>query len=225
MSVEYEVITFDDDLPNCAYDGKFYKVDSKLIKYITNRVRKTIEYKNLIHYLKRTMNINRCSFYKDYSIDRGFTIELHHAPLCLYDYVEVLCNKYFSENGFVKCWEIEEHANKLHYQFMVGLVPLNVTAHKLVHSNALSIHPEMVNFKWDLFVSEFDKFLTDEIRSKIELFKEMSKKNINEFPDIVKYKPLIINNVKFKSLGNINIAEMIVEKLRSRLELTNTVNN
>lgn len=218
MSTEYEIITFEDDLPTCAYDGKFHKVDVKLIKYITARIRKTIEYKNLIQYLKRTMNINHCSFYKDYSIDRGFIIELHHAPLCLFDYVEVVCNKYFDKNGFIRCWEVEEEVNKLHYQFMVGLVPLNCTAHQLVHSEALTIHPEMVNFKWDKFVSEYEPFLTEEVRTKVENFKELSKKNPNDFPDIVKYKPILINNVKFKSLGNMNIADMIVEKLKSRLE-------
>jgi len=224
MTIDYEVVTFD-DLPEVPYDGKYRRVDVKLLKYITNRIRKTIEYKNLIQYLKRTMNINRCSFYRDYSIDAGYTIELHHSPLCLFDYVQAVCNKYFEEKKYVVCWEVEEHVNRLHYDFMVGLVPLNTTAHKLVHSNALTIHPTMVNFNWKRFISEYTPYLTDEIKSKIDVFEELSKKDVDEIPDIIKYKPVLINNLKFKSLGSINVAEMIVDKLRSRMEHRKTLVN
>ena len=77
-----------DEIPEPSYDGKYRALDVPLVKYMTGRVRKTIEYHNLIDYMKKTMNINTCSFYKDYSMDKGFTIELHHAPLTLFDIVE-----------------------------------------------------------------------------------------------------------------------------------------
>lgn len=219
--IKYEIIEFD-DLPISEYDGKFRKLDIKLIKYITNRVRKTIEYKNLIDYLKRTLNINHCSFYKDYSIDRGFTIELHHSPLTLFDYTEVVCNKHYAENDkndpHIIPWKVEEEVNRLHYEFKVGLVPLNPTSHKLVHSGALTIHPNLVNFNWKFFISEYKKYLTDDIKTKIEVFEKLGTKNPDEIPEILKYKPVLINNLKFKSLGSLNIQDMVVKKLKERME-------
>lgn len=220
---KYEVITFD-ELPDCPSDGKYRKLDTSLIKYITARVRKTIEYKNLIDYLKRTMNINNCSFYKDYSIDKGFTIELHHAPLTLYDYVETICNYHFSLNKndpYIIPWEIEEETNKLHYEFKIGLIPLNPTAHKLVHSGALEIHPLMVNFNWKSFINQYKDYISDEVKNKITFFDELNNKDPNEIPSILKYKPVIINNLRFKSLGNFNIQELIVDKLKERMKRLN----
>lgn len=217
---KYRVIEIDDEL-ECPYDGKYRKLDISLIKYITGRVRKTIEYRNLVDYLKRNLNINHCSFYKDYSIDRGFKIELHHSPLTLFDYVETVCNKHYSENKedpHIIPWMVEEEVNRLHYEFKVGLVPLNPTSHKLVHSGNLRIHPRMVNFNWRRFVEDYKDFVSDEIKSKIEEFHELSKLDPDEIPDILKYKPVIISNLKFKSLGSIDLGKFIVDKLRTRFE-------
>lgn len=218
--VKYEIIEFD-ELPLPNYDGKYRKLDVSLMKYITNRVRKTIEYKNLIEYLKKTLNINHCSFYKDYSMENGFTIELHHAPLTLYDYVETVCNYHFSLNKndpYIIPWEIEEEVNKLHYEFKVGLIPLNSTAHKLVHSGALEIHPSMVNFNWKSFVNEYKDFLSEEVNNKILLFNEIAKTDPDEIPSVLKYKPVLINNLKFKSLGKFNIENLILEKLKEKMK-------
>ena len=206
-----------DELPTCAYDGKYRFVNVELIKYITARVRKTIEYKNFIEYMKKTMNINHCTFYKDYSMDKGFIIELHHAPLTLYDYVETLCNFYFSldkEDPFIEPWMIEEHTNKLHYEFMVGLVPLNPTAHKLVHNGDLNIHPTMIEGNWSRFISEYSTHLSDEVKGKIEAFNILRLTDPNTIPDIIKYKPVLISNLKFKSLGTISIEKLIIDKLK-----------
>ena len=220
MSVNYKVIEFDDIL-DCPYDGKYRKIDIGLIKYITGRIRKTIEYKNLVDYLKRNMNINFCSFYKDYSIDRGFTIELHHSPLTLFDYVETVCNKQYAENvddPHIIPWKIEEEVNRLHYEFKVGLVPLNPSAHKLVHSGNLRIHPRMVNFNWKRFISDHSDYISDEVKGKVTEFIELAKLDPDEIPEILKYKPVIISNLKFKSLGSIDIGKLIVDKLRSQFE-------
>ena len=217
-----EMIVYEyDELPDMEYDGAFRKIDTNLIKYITHRVRKTIEYKNFIDYVKKNLNINHCSFYKDYSIDRGFTIELHHSPFTLYDYVETVCNKHYAMDKHdprVYCWRVEEEVNQLHYEFMVGLVPLNPSAHKLVHSGNLTVHPRMVNFKWNHFISEYQEHISDEIKGKIEEFEILGLTDPDTIPNIVKYKPVIINNMKFKSLGSVNIENIIISKLRTRFE-------
>lgn len=219
-NIKYDVIEFKEDLPECSYDGKYRKLDVKLIKYIVKRCRSSFEYKNLIDYLKKSLNINRCAFYKDYSMDNGFTIELHHAPLTLFDYVETVCNCHYNldkDDPHIIPWQIEEEVNKLHYEFKIGLVSLNPTSHKLVHSGQLEIHPAMVNFNWKSFINEYKDFISDEIKNKIEKFESLKDTNPDEIPSILRYKPVLINNLKFKSLGSFNVQDLIVEKLKERM--------
>ena len=213
----------EDYLPN--FDGKYRVLDEPIIKYVTSRVRRTIEYRNLIDYMKRTMNINRCTFYKDYSMENGFTIELHHAPLTLYDIVEAVCHKHFEldkDDPHFEPWRVEEEVNLLHYEFLVGLIPLNPTAHKLVHSDALKVHPRMVEGNWKKFHEKYSKWMSDAARGKIEEFIMFGKTNPDEIPDIVKYTPTMLSSTRFKSLGTLNIKELIVEKHKERfMELQN----
>lgn len=211
-----------DEVPLPNFDGKYRHIDVPLVKYITARVRKTIEYHNLIDYMKKTMDINRCSFYKDYSMENGFIIELHHSPLTLFDIVEAVSNKHFKLNkessedgvGYLEPWIIEEEVNILHYEFLVGLVPLNPSAHKLVHSGKLKIHPRMVIGNWKRFMSEYEDYISDDVRGKIEEFYVLAKTNPDEISDLVKYTPVLINNIRFKSLGSVNIQSLIVDKLK-----------
>jgi len=220
MSKEMVLYEYD-ELPEITYDGKYRKVDIELIKYIANRVRKTIEYKNFIDYMKRTLKINHCSFYKDYSMDSGYTIELHHAPLTLFDYCEAIANKEFDSNkdpqgNFLYPWKVEEEVNILHYNFMVGLVPLNPSAHELVHSGALIIHNRMVEGNWGSFMREYSQYISQDTKDKIEIHEEYSKTDPDKIPDLIKYKPAMISNLKFKSLGDIDIQNILIDKLKDR---------
>jgi len=211
-----------DDLPEPSYDGKYREVTVALIKYITARVRKTIEYKNYIEYLKKTMDVNKCSFYKDYSMENGYTIEMHHHPLSLFDIVETVCKKYTTltekcpGGSFVRPWEIEEEVNILHYDFFVGLTPLSPTAHKLVHSGRLKIHPRMVIGNWGKFIKEYKPYISEAVNGKIEEFKIMAKTNPDTIPELMKYKPILINNTNYKSLGSLNIQDLIINKLKTK---------
>ncbi|MFW6377562.1 MAG: hypothetical protein ACOCZ5_02845 [bacterium] len=210
-----------DELPEMSFDGKYRKLDVSLIKYITGRVRHTIEYRNFVDYMKKTININRCTFYKNYSMENGFTIELHHSPFCLYDYVETVCNKHYSKcdkDPYIEPWRVEEEVNKLHYQFLVGLVPLNPTSHKLVHSGNLKIHPRMVEGNWSKFVESYKEYLSDEVRGKLEEFKTIGKSDPDEIPEIMKYKPIMISNLKFRSLGNYDMEKIIIKNLQEKFE-------
>lgn len=216
-----EIIEYD-DIPEPSFDGYYRVLDPKIIKYMCKRVRQTIEYKELVDYMKKTMNINHCSFYKDYSMANGFTVELHHSPFRLYDYVEAVARKFMSEDNEdpkFQCWAVEEEVNRLHYDFMVGLVPLNPTAHQLVHSGNLKIHPKMVICDWEVFVKEYKEFLSDEAVGICEEFRVLGTMDVDEIPEIVKYKPLMISNSKIKSLGSINVGQLIIDKLtRVKLE-------
>ena len=217
-----------DDIPEPDF-GKYHTVSDSIISYITKRIRKTIEYQSFFYYMKRTLNVNGCAFYKDYNMTKGFTIELHHAPLTMYDIVQTIANKFYNESGkdeeaYFEPWLVEETVNKLHYRFLVGLVPLNPTAHHLVHSDKLKIHPSMVHGNWEQFVQENGQHLSEQAKEKIEEFRKLGKKSIDEVPEILKYKPVIISNMRFRSLGSINVETFIIDKLKTKL-VENKVDN
>jgi len=169
--------------------------------------------------MKRTLKINGCSFYKDYNMVNGFIVELHHCPLTLFDIVQTIATKYYQENvddPHFEPWLVEEDVNKLHYEFLVGLTPLNGTCHKLVHSDKLKVHPSMVHGSWNKFASKHWDYMDDQSRKKIEDFRELAKKPIDSVPSILKYKPVLISNVKYKSLGSIHVEKFIIDKLKTK---------
>jgi len=209
-----------DDLPEPDFNGIYRTLEDSMVSYMERRVRLTIEYRQFFQYMKKTLKVSNCSFYKDYSMEKGFTIELHHNPLTLWEIVKIVANKHYAMNKDdpqYEPWRVEEEVNKLHYAFKVGLTPLNPTAHALVHSGKLTIHPTMVNGNWDGMAREYWEYMDDNTRKKIDDFRELAKKPIDGVPSILKYKPVLISNVKFRSLGSNFIEEFILDRLKKQM--------
>jgi len=208
-----------DNVPDPPFDGKYRTISDQIVEYMVRRVRSTIEYKSFIQYMKKTLKINGCSFYKDYNMNKGFVVELHHCPLTLFDIVKIIATKFYQENEddpHFEPWLVEETVNKLHYEFLVGLTPLNPTAHKLVHGDKLKVHPVMVHGSWDKFATAHWDYMDDHSRKVIEDFREMSKKPIDLVPSILKYKPVLISNVKYKTLGSVSVEKFIIDRLKTK---------
>ncbi len=207
------------DLPKCNVDGKYRKLDEKLYKYITGRVRRTQEYRDLIDYMKRGMDVNKCTFFSDYSIDNGYIIEMHHAPLCLYDIVYAVCGRRYNDDKddpHVNTFHIINEVLELHWNFLVGLVPLNPTAHELVHAGTLKLHPRMILGNYSKFEREYSTWMSDEAKGKLEAFEMEAKSDPDKVPEIVKYKPTLIENEDFQSIGTVDIGKIKMEKAMSR---------
>ena len=74
--------------------------------------------------------VNRLSSRDSYAIK----IEIHHYPFSLYDIVRIVYKKrcYFNEPMNVEL--VAKECTMLHYQLLVGLIPLSSTAHQLFHA-------------------------------------------------------------------------------------------
>ena len=216
---QIKVFTYN-DLPEPPFDGKYRVIDEKLIEYLVKIVRRTIENREFIRYMKKEMDIGRCAFYKDYDMKNGFTIELHHAPLTLYDITYAVAIKIFkasdNKEPFIYPYQVVDEVNYLHFNGLVGLVPLNPTAHELVHDDMLDLHPQMIVGRYKEFYSMYKPYMTDESKMKIKEFNDLESKDPNTIPSILKYKPIMIKNSKFKSLGNLKLQELIIEKQTKR---------
>jgi hypothetical protein len=77
----------------------------------------------------------------------------------------------------------------LHYQFLVGLTPLNPTAHDLVHNNDLEIHPNIIVGEWKQLYQEYFPHLSQTAIKKYDQLIEKENQR-PEFPNILKFKPL-----------------------------------
>lgn len=209
-----------DDIPKFDFDMKYYSIDEKYLKYVDKMVRKTFEYRELFKFIKQVLDVNHCSYYKDYSMKDNYTIELHHSPFTLYDIVEAVASKQLSRDGYVCTFKITEEVTRLHYQFKVGLTPLNPTAHKLVHNQVLPIHPKIILGYWKEFYGEYNAYLGKTALNHYDEVIDLENKIDNpSVPKIMEYDPvkieMPINMITSKEFNKI----VIEPKLNSILNI------
>lgn len=207
-----------EEIPNPDFDMKYYEYNEKTIKKLEIAIRGSFEYKGLFLFIKTYLNVDHCSFYEGYSMKNGLTIELHHAPFTLYDITEAVVAKSVHDKGYFETFRVVEEVNKLHYQFLIGLTPLNPTAHKLVHSGKLPVHPKIIIGNWKEFYTMYQAFLNETAIKKYEdaLALEEAKKEV-EIPMIMNYKPSRIES-PIKLPTSEDIQKWIVDSKLAKLE-------
>lgn len=207
-----------EEIPNPDFDMKYYEYNEKTIKKLEIAIRGSFEYKGLFLFIKTYLNVDHCSFYEGYSMKNGLTIELHHAPFTLYDITEAVVAKSVHDKGYFETFRVVEEVNKLHYQFLIGLTPLNPTAHKLVHSGKLPVHPKIIIGNWKEFYTMYQAFLNETAIKKYEdaLALEEAKKEV-EIPMIMNYKPSRIES-PIKLPTSEEIQKWIVDSKLAKLE-------
>ena len=207
-----------EEIPSPDFDMKYYEYNEKAIKKLEIAIRGSFEYKGLFLFIKTYLNVDHCSFYEGYSMKNGLTIELHHAPFTLYDITEAVVAKSVHDKGYFETFRVVEEVNKLHYQFLIGLTPLNPTAHKLVHSGKLPVHPKIIIGNWKEFYTMYQAFLNETAVKKYEdaLALEEAKKEV-EIPMIMNYKPSRIES-PIKLPTPEEIQKWIVDSKLAKLE-------
>lgn len=211
------IITID-EIPDPGFDMKYYEYNEKIIKKLEIAIRGSFEYKGLFMFIKTYLNVDHCAFYEQYSIKNGLTIELHHAPFTLYDITEAVVAKSMHDKGYYETFRVVEEVNKLHYLFKVGLTPLNPTAHKLVHSGVLPVHPKIIIGDWKGFFTEYQAFLNESAIKKYTdaLNLEEEKQNV-EIPQIMNYKPSkIVSPIQLPTIEDIQ--KLVVDSRMAKLE-------
>lgn len=163
------------------------KTRSKFIKKIESVVRKSMEYRDYIKFLKEEVNMNNCAFLRN--LDRktlyGIRIEIHHAPFTLYDITDIILN-YMKKNDMkINERTVAEEVLKCHYQGLVGLIPLSLTVHELVHSGEIFIPVNKVYGNVQGFIDKYKDGLTDS-------YKELIETAIEHTESLTKYSPSVL---------------------------------
>lgn len=165
------------------------KQKDKLIKTIEKLIRGSMEYRDLIKYLRAYINMDECEFFPNFKAGkkRGM-IEIHHAPYDLYTITWIVMEKYEQEHGFIDELDVAEEVMRLHYEGMVGLIPLSVTAHELVHDGQLIVPLNCVRGKFVQFTKDYypyiekiskDVDIIGMLNENIELTRKLSRKDLS----------------------------------------------
>ena len=156
----------------------------KLIKTIETYVRSSLEYKDLIKYLKDYIDMNQCEFFQNFDgSQKPGLIQIHHEPFDLFSITQIVMNRQEKELGYINELQVAEEVMRLHYRGLVGLIPLSVTAHELVHDGKLIVPLNCVYGKFVQFVKEYYDYVDDVLlvmlNEKIEQTKNLKAEDMS----------------------------------------------
>ena len=160
---------------------------NKYIKRIEKIVRSSYEYREYIKFLKDEIDMNQCAFLPSLSRD-DVSLEIHHAPFTLYDITAIILNEArINYAGEITPFLIAERVMKAHFDGLVGLIPLSLTVHQLVHNGDIFIPLDYVHGDVKGFYNKYKDYLTQEQ-------KEILAKNIHETLTLnkEKYNPTVL---------------------------------
>lgn len=177
------------DRPFIDYENE--KSLRRYIKSIESIVRGSLEYRKFIKYLKEEQDYTSCAFFTNIDITeiKNVGIEFHHYPFTLYDIVQIVLYKesnFF--NNQVNTYDIANEVMRLHYEGMVGLVPLSKTLHELAHSGNLFINFKLVSGNIQKFIDDYKLFIDDNLLNNIEILESLSEKNSEQSNKYILHK-------------------------------------
>jgi hypothetical protein len=165
--------------PESFYFSKFYeeKAYSKFIKNIEKMIRSSKEYKKYIELLRS--NVSALNFDNILSniTNADTELEFHHYPFTLYEVVDLVCVDKFIKKEKFTTFSITKEVMQMHYNNMVGLVPLTKTNHELAHNGDLFFSKKQVFGDYEQLVKRYDETLSVEIKEKLKRIDELTEQD------------------------------------------------
>lgn len=157
----------------------------KYIKTCESVIRKSMEYKDYIKFLKDNLDMNRCIVLSNLKNEGGkhYRIEIHHEPFTLFDIVETVIAKRIENEESIDVLSVADEVMDLHYSGMVGLIPLTITMHKLVHSGRIFVPLQYIYHKYNEFYKEYEPYISFNLNDKIEAKVNLSLQTENLVSD------------------------------------------
>lgn len=157
------------------------KDKTRLVKQIERVVRTSQEYRDYIKFLKDNIDMTKCTYFNKLSNKGGkrISIHIHHEPFTLYDITMIVLNKHLSKNEPINMLDVAEEVMYLHYRDMVGLLPLSVTVHELVHIGKVLIPLQVVYGNYIKFLEQYEEWITDDLKNILQAKLIMSREVID----------------------------------------------
>lgn len=162
-----------------CYDLNDEKDFKKYIKDLERIIRTSYEYRAFCRYLRENFGMDHCAFLTNISNEETFdiSIELHHYPFSLYDIVNIVYRKRAYNHESLSVFMVAEEVLRLHYQCLVGLIPLSETVHQLVHAGRLFIPVNKVFGRYKLFVDIYYPFIEPEMLETLKMIERATDEN------------------------------------------------
>ena len=163
------------------------KDKDKYIKRCERIIRSSMEYRDYIRFLREYVDMGRCAFFNMINSEdsKRVKIEIHHEPFTLYDYTKVVVERFLDEGIPLNDLMVAEEVMELHYNNLVGLIPLSKTIHQAVHaSTKIPIPLTMVYGNYSAFLSDpkyekYKKDLLDKLETKINQTKNLTEESFD----------------------------------------------
>lgn len=142
----------------------------KLIKTIERIVRSSMEYRGYITYLQNYIDMRQCSYFQNISKRDGekVSIHIHHEPFTLFSITQAVLEKWITLGMDINPILIAEEVMMLHYQGKVGLLPVSVTVHELIHSGKLFVPLQVIYGKYIELFAEYEPYFSEDAKEKLE---------------------------------------------------------
>ena len=166
----------------------------KAIKTIEQIVRGSFEYKDYIKFLRENLDMTKCSYFKNVSNkeSRKISIEIHHEPFTLYDISQIVLNKYIAEDKDIDLIKISEEVMKLHYKNKVGLLPLSITVHELIHCGKIFVPIQIIKGNFISLLEEYEEYISEDLKNILECKLKMSREIVSVDTTILEKKYLYL---------------------------------
>ena len=132
----------------------------KIIKSVEAQVRKSTQYRQYLSYLKSDFGLTNCAIFpnieEDEEMQTNVKIEMHHFPFTLFDIVETVILNNIRNNAQFSTLTLASEVLGLHFNNLVGVVPLSKTAHQAVHAGVVFLDVSMVEGDVPTFVELFN---------------------------------------------------------------------
>ena len=178
------------------YDLSNPKELSNYFKSIERICRNSHSYKKFIDFLREQVDMVKCSFYENVNNIDTFSIKIHihHAPLTLYDIVTTVYAKRLCNHEPLSELMVAKEVMWIHYNMMVGLIPLSETVHELVHQGMLFIPLNKVFGIYKNFVSMYGLYMDPQLKANLSRAEEISRDyDISKQTKILEVDPVYID--------------------------------
>lgn len=189
---------------------------NKYILQIKREVRNSFEYRELISYLRNSIDMNACAVYEKVNNISTFAIkiEIHHHPFTLEDIVLTIFNKRSALGESLLVDDVAEEVMREHYLMIVGLIPLSKTVHELVHNGFYFIPMDKVFGCVNEYIEKYKQFMPPE---QLELLEEnisaTESYNAEEYKKLLEVKHIGIE-VKDHPLPELSEVMMLVRNAK-----------
>ena len=159
----------------------------KFITRIERIVRTSKEYRRYIKYIKEHFDMEHCEIFTNVRTNNGkkYTIEIHHEPFQLSWITDIVLTKHEDLGETLDPYIIADEIMALHYEGVVGLIPLCKTAHELVTNDRIAIPLQLVYQKYWKFAQDYDMWIPPYVKDLILLKVELSAKTQSIQSDVV----------------------------------------